>query len=124
MNPSPNPISSEYWDEYVLELIEESKKLADSSKFSITFLVDENGIVDSKVFLPNECSQGLKKWSSKLLNAISNGEVKSLIMQGINNLIKTDTILRKEVVSDIVELWAAEDARNSPCIKPTDVLKK
>ena len=123
-NPSPQPDFIDTWTEYVSELIEESEQIEDKDKFYISFLVDKNGILDTKAHVPPNSSYDLKEWSSKLLTAISDGTASHLIVEALSKLTLTAQSSEKESASEILELWRSKNEEKTPCIKPTEVLKK
>jgi hypothetical protein len=117
-------VTNEQWNQYILGLLEESKQRSDNTKFSVTMLVDHTGVVDAKISLPENVNEELKKWSCKLLNAISSGEVGPLILQGLTEMSKKGTSTEKEVVSEIMEIWIKKTSSEKPCVRPAEVLKK
>jgi hypothetical protein len=123
-NPSQQPDFIDAWTEYVSELIEESEQIEDKDKFYISFLVDKNGILDTKAYVPLNSSYGLKEWASKLLAAISEGTASHLIVEALAKFTLTAQASEKESASEILELWRSKNEEKTPCIKPTEVLKK
>ena len=123
-NPSPQPDFIDTWSEYVSALIEESKDIDEQDKFFISFLVDKNGILDTKAYVPYNATDDLKDWSSKLLSAISEGTASSLIVEALTKFASTAQSTEKENAYKILELWRSKNEEKTPCIKPTEVLKK
>jgi hypothetical protein len=123
-NPSPQPDFIDTWSEYVSALIQESKDIDEKDKFFISFLVDKNGILDTKAYVPSNATYDLKDWSSKLLSAISEGTASSLIVEALTKFALTAQSTEKENAYKILELWRSKNEEKTPCIKPTEVLKK
>lgn len=111
-----NSILSEFYSDKMTE--------DDKDRYSISFLVDKNGIVDIEVLWPESIEEVMADSISSLLYSINNGEMKPLVTKAISDPGIEDPQLRMFIIS-VIEKWAQiqNSVTKKPYISPRETLR-
>ena len=116
--------AKDYVNSILSEFYSDKTPENDKDRYSISFFVDKNGIVDIEILWPESIEEVMSDSIASLLYSINNGEMKSLVTKAMSEPGIEDPQLRVFIMS-VIEKWVQiqNSVAKKPYINPRETLR-